>query len=282
MRYLGGKSRLAPKIVPVIVRLARGSSGRYVEPFVGGGAILEKVALTGEFSKLEAGDVVPDLIMLWKAVQMGWVPPTTLPYDEYQKLKHAEPSALRGFAGFSASMFAKWFVGYARDKAGVDESKTVGATSRALVRAGKALPRVRFRCQNYRDWKLEPGDVVYCDPPYKDTAGYGAAVAEEGGEEFDHARFWAWCSEQAHNDVRVIVSEATPPPMEGSGWFRVWWEDHVLMTTNPDHLEAKGLERSDKSMRDALYVPDWLADRCMDERDDFYNTIGLRAASGDD
>lgn len=40
-------------------------------------------------------------------------------------------------------------------------------------------------CRDYRDLYIPDGAAVYCDPPYANTAGYGAT--------FDHQAFYAWC-----------------------------------------------------------------------------------------
>lgn len=40
-------------------------------------------------------------------------------------------------------------------------------------------------CRDYRDVYIPDDAVVYCDPPYANTCGYG------GG--FDHLAFYAWC-----------------------------------------------------------------------------------------
>ena len=47
------------------------------------------------------------------------------------------------------------------------------------------LERLATSRRDYRDLYLPDGAVVYCDPPYASTTGYG------GG--FDHQAFYAWC-----------------------------------------------------------------------------------------
>ena len=39
--------------------------------------------------------------------------------------------------------------------------------------------------RDYRDLHIPEGAVVYCDPPYANTTGYGTG--------FDHQAFYAWC-----------------------------------------------------------------------------------------
>ena len=53
---------------------------------------------------------------------------------------------------------------------------------------------------DYRALNFERGGIIYCDPPYKSTEGYG--------REFDFAGFYAWCLHQANP---VYISEYTMP-----------------------------------------------------------------------
>jgi DNA adenine methylase len=48
--------------------------------------------------------------------------------------------------------------------------------------------------------KILPNSVIYCDPPYKGTAGYLS--------DFDHDKFWDWARSQPYP---VFVSEYTAP-----------------------------------------------------------------------
>lgn len=54
--------------------------------------------------------------------------------------------------------------------------------------------------EDYRDYEYREGDVVYCDPPYAGTEGYGG--------EFDHDAFWEWVRTRTYP---VYVSEYRAP-----------------------------------------------------------------------
>lgn len=244
MRYLGGKSRLAQQIAQVVAKLASGSSGRYVEPFVGGGSVLEAVAEREIFRRVEAGDLREDLILMWQALQAGWNPPESVPFEQYEILRKALPSALRGFAGFGASFGGHFFGPYARHTAGVEDDVTVQASRRSVLRQTRAFGKVRFRWRHYEEWLFNPCDVVYCDPPYAGTAGY------RGLQKFDHAVFWAWCTQQSLNGARVLVSEFKAPP----GWLRV---DRVVRESG-FNLSEQG------DLVDALFMHERLAHLAFD------------------
>lgn len=53
---------------------------------------------------------------------------------------------------------------------------------------------------DYRDLEILPDSIIYCDPPYKDTAGYGL--------KFDYESFYDWCEKQTEI---VVISEYWMP-----------------------------------------------------------------------
>jgi len=70
------------------------------------------------------------------------------------------------------------------------------------------LQQIEFSSKSYLDIKINPNSVVYCDPPYKNTAKYVT--------EFDHGIFWQWVMDQkepvfvseyqAQKNVKVIMA----------------------------------------------------------------------------
>ena len=200
MRYLGGKSKIARQLAEII-----GGGDLLIEPFVGGGAVT--AVLAPRFNEVRAYDIHPDLILMWKDLQNGWEPPRTITEEQYAALKYAEPSALRGFAGFAgASWGGKWFGGYARG----DERNYADEAARSLARDIKKLGNVVFTRADYRTLTPSPESVVYADPPYAGTTGYG--------ECFDSKEFWVVMDSWANSGARVFVSEYSCPV----NWQVVW------------------------------------------------------------
>ena len=81
---------------------------------------------------------------------------------------------------------------------------------------------------DYREYVHEEGNVVYCDPPYAGTGGYGC--------EFDHDAFWQWCRTR---DFPVYVSEYRAPEDFISIWCkekRRLFNHRVLSTNAVEHL----------------------------------------------
>ena len=62
---------------------------------------------------------------------------------------------------------------------------------------------------DYRNYVYQDGDVVYCDPPYANTAKYTV--------DFDNEAFWQWCRTR---DFPVYVSEYRAPEDFISVWSK--------------------------------------------------------------
>ena len=211
MRYLGGKTRLSVHLAPVLKRLYQEDHrDTYIEPFVGSAAICSSLSsLPNRF----ASDTNLDLILLWQAVCDGWVPPDCISEEEYNALKNAPPSALRGFAGFGLSFSGKFFGGYARDNRGDDYA---GQCKRSLLKRKSLLQEVRFLHLDYTEWNPSNA-LIYCDPPYIGTTEY------KGASDFDHDRFWNCVREWSKNNT-VVVSEYQAP----DDFTAIWTKDVSL------------------------------------------------------
>lgn len=197
MQYLGGKSRLSARIANAIL-VHTSNRTFYAEPFVGGGSIAEK--LVPYFAEVEAFDVHEDLILMWQALQVGWVPPQSVSEATYNVLRKAPPSALRGFVGFGCSWGGKWFGGYARQAGGYNYA---AGAARSVVKIARNIARARLCLLDYRDFEPEAGDVVYCDPPYANVTGYSNS--------FDNREFWTLMNAWVARDAIVFVSEYNAP-----------------------------------------------------------------------
>lgn len=227
MQYLGGKSRIAKPIAEIILAAGAGRS-IYVEPFLGAGSVARLVA--PRFRTAVLTDASPDLVKLWKAVQRGWIPPTSLTEEEYQALRHAKPSALRGFAGFPCSFGGKWFGGYARDPKG--GRNFAASASKSVAERGHVLRDALIMRADYRDVVSSvhlPSAVIYADPPYAGTTAYGNV------EPFDSKVFWRTMRRCVDAGAIVFVSEYNAP----KGWSAVW-ETTPISTLRRENIELTG------------------------------------------
>ena len=114
MKYMGSKNRIAKYLLPIILK-DRKPNQYYVEPFVGGANMIDKV------DGLRIGaDVNEYLIAALKLIRDA---PHSIPdiitEDMYNILRRARVvDGLTGFTAFSMSFGGKFFGGYRRDKAG--------------------------------------------------------------------------------------------------------------------------------------------------------------------
>ena len=194
MRYLGGKARVAKRIVEQL-NLLRQPGQPYYEPFLGGCSILPFMA-----NPRFGSDIQPELAMLYDAIRDGWQPPRVVTEDEYRQLKAAPPSALKAFVGYGCSYGGKFFGGYAQDPTGRNYA------SNCTNWCAKVAPRLQgaqFTCVDYASVSYADNSLIYCDPPYFSTTGYST--------KFDHARFWQWCRDMAAAGHTLLVSEYTAP-----------------------------------------------------------------------
>lgn len=227
MKYMGSKARHAKEILPII--LAGREDGQwYVEPFVGGANVIDKVG-----GNRIGADFNPYVIALWKAVSGGWVPPDTVTEDEYAEARRDRfEDARTAFIGFACSYGAKFFGGYARGKNSkggwrnyADEGK------RAMAKTQTGLLGVQFHHCSYDELDIPPNSIIYCDPPYQGTTGYATGA-------FNHEKFWQWCRDKVAEGHKVYVSEYTAP----DDWVCVW-EKTVNNTLTKDTGSKKGVEK---------------------------------------
>lgn len=197
MQYLGSKNRIAKTLLPLILR-GRKPDQYYVEPFVGGLNMIDKV------EGLRMGsDVNYYLIEMWKALQNGWIPPQNISEAEYKYLKDnkdLEDPALVAFAGFLCSFAGKWFGGYARNS---KKFNYAAIGHRSLMNQLPKVLNVELFNLAYIDLKIPDNSIIYCDPPYRGTTGYKDII--------DHDHFFEWARLKAREGHTVYISEYEAP-----------------------------------------------------------------------
>ena len=104
------------------------------------------------------------------------------------------------------------------------------------------LERLEISGKSYDDVEILPNSVVYCDPPYIGTKGYGV--------DFDHDKFYQWLRSTT---FPVYISEYTMP----SDFIQVATVDKVanFLPTNNRTVKQENLyihERFFKSMKEQL------------------------------
>jgi len=211
MQYQGGKAKIARPLAAVILAHRSGQT-TYIEPFLGGASVFSLVAPS--FPVALAGDVHPDLVLLWQAVLDGWDPPKDLSESEWRWLKAVpEASPIRGFAGFACSFGGRWFEGYARS------SKCPNFAARGrrrILEKARGMTHAEIRLARYEEWedRIGPEVMVYADPPYEGTKPLAADLGSP-------ADFWETMERWVGQGALVLVSGYEAP----EGWSEVWGID---------------------------------------------------------
>lgn len=228
MQYVGSKRRFAKEIVPIIQKcIDENGVKNYLEPFCGGGNIIDKVRCDRKIGS----DIHKQLIALLKQAQTDVsVFPETVSEDEYKRVrdnKENYPDWYVGLCGFCGSFGTLYFTGYARDpKGGRDK---VNERIRAVIKQAPNLKGIEFICQDFLDIKNISGYVIYCDPPYKGTTNAYKT------NKFPHERFYDWCREMSKNNI-VLISEYEMPED-----FKIIWEKktntQLMGNGNGDRVE---------------------------------------------
>ena len=187
LKWIGNKQRFAKSIADIFPK----EYNRYIEPFVGSGAVLAAMAP----KKGLAGDVLEPLIDLWKVLQEN---PQTL-YKHYKKCWQAYQKDPKGtytkvLASFNKNPNPLDFAFISRScYGGVIRFTKLGKMStpigphmpispesfkERMVLWRERVANTEFVFAPFEETmaKAKKGDIVYCDPPYLDSQAilYGA------------------------------------------------------------------------------------------------------------
>jgi DNA adenine methylase len=205
--YQGGKSIGADFILRVL-NDERLNDRPYVEPFCGMCNIISRVHSKPSYL---ASDSNALLIHFHMALQRGEALPE-ITRERYQELRNQKDliSTERATACFAYSFNSiPWggFVNlYTRKNGRVDDIPASRKRAYQNLQQRKPFQKTEFTCCDYRDLKLPPQSVMYCDIPYEGTKGYMYGGA------FDHGAFWATARDWTAQGHLVFISEYNSPP----------------------------------------------------------------------
>lgn len=230
MIYMGSKNRISKHIIPIIQSYITEDTKGYLEPFVGGANVIDKIKHPNRMGY----DIHEYLIEFLNALKSGWKPPVEVSRELYIDIKNNKdkhPKCLVGYIGFEISYGAKWFGGYLRRR----DNKSAGDiySYKHCIEQAKRLKDIDFKCCDFRKIKKEDikGYVIYCDPPYRGTTKYKT-------EEFPYEEFYEWVKEMSvHNTV--LISEYNMPEE-----FTCIWEKET--TANFDSNRDKASKRVER------------------------------------
>ncbi len=224
MKYMGSKARIAKHILPIILK-DRKPDQWYVEPFVGGANMIDKV----DGNRIGA-DSNKHLIALLNEMSKSNY---SSPYVTKQQFELVKENKVHyddwyvGFVGFQLSFSAMWFGSYRRDNQGVRDYAS--EAKRNVDKQAKKIKGCKFVASDYFDLEIPKESVIYCDPPYEGTAKYKAV------DDFNHDLFWQWCRDKVKEGHQVFISEYNAPDDFTCVWQR---ELNVSVSKNGKHKRA--------------------------------------------
>jgi len=225
MRYFGGKFRLAKYLLPVILKEAKPRQ-TYVEPFVGGCNVIDKVCGCRRI----AGDANPYVICLFKALQKGWLPPEGVTEEEYDEVlttrrdSKREISPRNAFISLGGGFSGKQWGAYSYDYR-FGRNTSLDNARIALISQAPDLKGVEFNCCKYFELNIPANSLIYCDPPYR---GVKLPYPETG--DFDSDAFWLWVETMSRHGHTIFVSEYSAPM-----GFEAVWEKEVPLAAGANN-----------------------------------------------
>jgi DNA adenine methylase len=198
---MGSKNRIAKHLLPLMLSYAEASNIKtWVEPFVGGANMIDKVPASFERIGYDLNaHVIAALIDI-----------RDRPEELFESFTEAQRSEHRG--GPARSLYSHACIvtsfgadlkgGYARE-AGSDDRTFCGYGKRNAVKQSLFLQGVRLEVASYEDLSGMKNAVIYCGPPYQGATGYKTGA-------FNHVAFWDWCRKMSESNI-VFISEYQAP-----------------------------------------------------------------------
>ena len=222
MKYMGSKNRIAKHILPIILKDKK-ENQYYVEPFVGGANIIDKV------DGLRIGnDANKYLIAMWKGLQENLERPYFIDKDLYSLARTAFNNQdntkinelLNAWIGWMGSYNGRFFDGgYSGHLVGKRDyiTEQIRNTEAQISK----IKEVNFIYSSYDKLEIPDNSIIYCDIPYKDTKQYSSS------KNFNYDNFWSWVRKKSQEGHQVFVSEYIAPVD-----FECIWEMKVTNSMN--------------------------------------------------
>ena len=205
MKYMGSKNRIAKYILPIILK-DRQPNQYYVEPFVGGANMIDKV------DGLRIGaDANKYLVSMWNGLLQGLDKPMEISKELYSRARTEYNNGTNiefndfmiGWIGWMGSFNGRFFDGGYSGK--TETRNYIDEQIRNTLKQVEFIRDVNFIHSDYKNLELPKNSIIYCDIPYKDTKQYATS------KEFNHNEFWEWCREKSKEGYQVFISEYSAP-----------------------------------------------------------------------
>ena len=153
--------------------------------------------------------------------------------EHYERMKEIIPGLVKDWAELNDNLSC---LSCLSDLEGLDNSldhlESFSNTNRIKgLQYISGKEKLQTRVGSYKDLNIEKDSVIYCDPPYINTSGYGC--------EFDHNEFYDWLEGL---EVPVFISEYWMP------------EDRFVCVAEFDHTQTLSGTGA-KKVKERLFVP---------------------------
>ena len=233
MKYMGSKNRIAKHLIPIMIAEAdKIGITTWVEPFLGGGNMIDKVPT--RFTRV-GYDINEHVIMALIDIRDNVDKlPTEVSEAEYKSLRGTPPASITSWIRFVCSFGGGFGNGYARDRQGNPPRNSASDGVRNSMKQSPNIQGVGFICDSYKNLTFE-NSLVYCDIPYKSTTSYKTSP-------FDYEHFYQWCVVQRTKGNIVFISEyEMPKQIEYNGKtykFECVWQGEIKTNFAHNRTEA--------------------------------------------
>lgn len=228
---MGSKNRIAKYLLPIILK-NRKEGQWYVEPFVGGANMIDKV--DGNRIGADSNEYLIEALLLIRDNPESI--PNIITEDMYKQLQKAKSvNGITGFTAFAMSFGGKFFGGYRRDKAGTKgclanmETQTRRSKKAAILQS-KLLEGVYLYKRAYNELQIPPNSIIYCDPPYRGTTKYK--------DQLDYNHFYQWCRDKKAEGHIIFISEYDMPDV-----FTCVWQKEQVSSLTADTGSKRAIEK---------------------------------------
>lgn len=235
---MGSKSRIKKYIIPIIESYIDENTEWYIEPFVGGANVIDKI----DFDKKIGCDKHKELIAFLNAVNNNVEIPEKISKEHYLEVKQSFKNKDNKYDDYYYGLigFLGAFRGLFFDSPACEDYNSEGRIRNNYIESRKNilkqrdnLKNIKFKCIDFLDIPTNLKNcVIYCDPPYRNTSQKGYADINI----FPYDEFYDWCRKLSKNNV-VLVSEYNMPDD-----FECIWEKEVSTNLAVNHRK-KDIER---------------------------------------
>jgi DNA adenine methylase len=220
---MGSKSRFAKEILPIVLQ-NRTKDQWYVEPFVGGCNMIDKVG-----GRRIGADSNRYLIALWKGLQDERELIMDISKELYSEARTEYNNKSNnkfddfqlGWIGFMGGFNGRFYGG---GYSGVQGGRNyVLEQIKNTLKQKELIKHVIFESCSYNELTIPENSIVYCDPPYQGTKEYDTK------NKFNHSLFWDWVRKLSKSGNKVFVSEYSAPDD-----FDCIWQKDVNVSIRPD------------------------------------------------